>query len=77
MADGTERPQRRCANCGNEVRVDTDYCASCRGAARGVPYIQRENIPQGIREAAKHVPLVPSAVVAGALVLVWALSVPG
>ncbi len=77
MADGTERPQRRCANCGNEVRVDTDYCASCKGAARAAPYTRRIiNLPD-IRETARRSPLLASAVVAVVLVLVLVLAGSG
>ncbi len=77
MAEGTERPQRRCANCGAVVRVDTDYCASCKGAARAAPYTRRIiNLPD-IRETARRSPLLASAVVAGALVLVWMLAGSG
>ena len=77
MADGTEPPQRRCANCGAGVRVDTNYCASCKGAMRGALYAQRVIATRDFREAARRVPLVPLAVVAGALVLVWVLAGSG
>lgn len=77
MVEATERPKRCCAKCGAKVRVDTDYCASCRGAVRGAPYAQRAITLRDIREAARHNPLAALAVVAGALVLVWMLAGSG